>query len=303
MATKAIVGGLLSGLGEGMVAQAEQRRQSALERAKEMRRQLERQEDRQFTLSRDEASRETQLERDEAQRSFQLERDEAQMESKRGLLDHQYGLKAGLEQTKAGLKGGGSGGGADDGLEGAFAMMSPHEKRTFDTLILPQYVNPNTNAIDRAGLVEHLRGMSDERGGERWNEFADLIAGDIGANMSEAEAREQAASEARQKKGFLSSRESEFPETGGDEQAWIERRAQELRGGGAGGQQRGGQQQEREQRPEPAAQGGQQASGAPPGQGTQADPYKASAQADVDWFREQAPTGSVIEVNGQLYRK
>lgn len=67
--SKAIFGGLLHGVGQGMVSQAEQRRQEGLERARELRRQSERQEDRDF-----------QLERDETQRSFQRENKQTPIE-------------------------------------------------------------------------------------------------------------------------------------------------------------------------------------------------------------------------------
>lgn len=39
------------------------------------------------------------------------------------------------------------------------------------------------------------------------------------------------------------------------------------------------------------------------GTGTQTDPYRASTQQQVDWFKQYAPAGSVIEVDGQLYTK
>ncbi len=39
------------------------------------------------------------------------------------------------------------------------------------------------------------------------------------------------------------------------------------------------------------------------GAGTEENPYQASSQADIDWFKNNAPAGSVIIVNGKLYRK
>lgn len=45
------------------------------------------------------------------------------------------------------------------------------------------------------------------------------------------------------------------------------------------------------------------AAGKPKGAGTRADPFQAAAQADVDWFRQHAPAGSVIIVNGKAYTK
>lgn len=74
-----IAGGLLSGFGEGMVSQAEARRQEGLERAREFRRQLERSEDRTF-----------QLKRDETERSFQTERDKLQDKQRSSELGEQH---------------------------------------------------------------------------------------------------------------------------------------------------------------------------------------------------------------------
>jgi hypothetical protein len=41
----------------------------------------------------------------------------------------------------------------------------------------------------------------------------------------------------------------------------------------------------------------------PMGTGTKADPYKATTQADIDWFKASAPAGAVIVVEGKSYTK
>lgn len=41
----------------------------------------------------------------------------------------------------------------------------------------------------------------------------------------------------------------------------------------------------------------------PKGAGTPADPYSATTQAEVDWFKENAAPGAVIDVNGQRFTK
>lgn len=43
--------------------------------------------------------------------------------------------------------------------------------------------------------------------------------------------------------------------------------------------------------------------GAPPGSGTESDPYRATTQQQVDWFKSSATAGTIIEVDGTLYRK
>ena len=41
----------------------------------------------------------------------------------------------------------------------------------------------------------------------------------------------------------------------------------------------------------------------PAGSGTEDDPYRATSQADVDWFKANAAAGAIIEVDGKLYKK
>jgi hypothetical protein len=41
----------------------------------------------------------------------------------------------------------------------------------------------------------------------------------------------------------------------------------------------------------------------PKGSGTKADPFQASSQHEVDWFKNSAPAGTIISVDGTLYTK
>jgi len=52
-----------------------------------------------------------------------------------------------------------------------------------------------------------------------------------------------------------------------------------------------------------AGAGADQSSGKPSGAGTQEDPFMATSQSQIDWFKQNAPAGAVISVNGTLYRK
>lgn len=85
-----IVGGLLHGFGQGMVSQAEARRQEGLERAREYRRQLERQEDRTFQTERDEAQRTFLTEQNELSRQATKDRDQIQDTQRRDEIDLQH---------------------------------------------------------------------------------------------------------------------------------------------------------------------------------------------------------------------
>lgn len=97
----AFAGGLLSGVGEGMVSQAEARRKEALERARQIREDRHRQEDREF-----------QTERDTRAHERTLEREEAAHERQRGLLSgtvtgegrQVYGVTRGGEAVDLGIR-------------------------------------------------------------------------------------------------------------------------------------------------------------------------------------------------------
>jgi len=51
------------------------------------------------------------------------------------------------------------------------------------------------------------------------------------------------------------------------------------------------------------ADGANDAGGKPSGAGTEEDPFMATSQSQIDWFKQNAPEGAVINVNGKLYRK
>jgi hypothetical protein len=126
------------------------------------------------------------------------------------------------------------------------------------------------------------------------------------------DARAQAEKEAKEKAGWLSTDSTDFASTGGSRSAWIENRTQEIL----------------QERKNPKAAGATQdnvdmtgvpgkdvtgkgtkaleapkAGKAPKGTGTAADPYAASSQADIDWFKANAKPGEVIVVNGKKYTR
>lgn len=102
------------------------------------------------------------------------------------------------------------------------------------------------------------------------------------------DARRQAEAEAKDKAGYFSSDESDFKNDSGSRAAFIERRTNEILAGRRGGT---------------SGVGDQKAAVKPTGQGTKSDPYKATTQADVDWFKANAPAGAIIEVQGKRYTK
>jgi hypothetical protein len=132
----------------------------------------------------------------------------------------------------------------------------------------------------------------------------------IAGVVDDKKAREQAEKEAKE----------QFPgwRQGSQRNEYIERRApeivaesqqaaqqyQQLTGGGKPGLNITPQQAQgfepinalqQPQKPQQAAQ--------PQGGGTKEQPYKAETQDHIDWFKNSAPQGAVIEVNGKLFTK
>lgn len=303
MATKAIVGGLLHGVGTGMVAQAEQRREEALERARDLRRQREREEDRNF-------QRETRQE----DREFQQQTRQEDREFQGGLLSQidtdESGRRIGITRTgeekplsyKAPMKGKKDGAGglssSDRNLMERVAQNYWGKMNAEGQFIMPEEARDKyVQTLERAGELAEAAGVP-------ITTATRIAAMSISGPMSEDEAKQQAEKEAAEQisgwgKGderdqYIKTR---APELMRESRVALEEYERYLGRGGTGAGTGVNQQQTGQ------AQSGQSASGTPPGQGTRGDPYKATTQQHVDWFLNNAPSGAVIEADGKMYTK
>jgi len=127
----------------------------------------------------------------------------------------------------------------------------------------------------------------------------------------ELAAEEQAIAEAEKQGGAAGPwDDSDFPKDGSRE-AFIERRKKEILSGkttDTGGASDNGGGNAAPSGGAPAGQEQKPGGGAPKGTGTQQDPYQAVSQADVEWFKKNAPAGAVLAVKGKdgktkLYQK
>lgn len=127
----------------------------------------------------------------------------------------------------------------------------------------------------------------------------------------EAETRADAWIDAQA--GWFSRDSSDFKEFGGNREEARNAKIMEFYEQLTGNQGRGEQRRPQPSGPAPAAEtstsppdgsvAGAGAGPKPQGSGTQADPYRATDQSAVDWFKQNAPAGAIIEVDGQLYQK
>ena len=283
----AVAGGLLAGLGEGIqrkaeiealsaIAEQEQAREDARALAAARRRRFERAEDREFQrglIYRTEVSDAGEVigitrGGDKIPLGFKQQKTAARMEEER-LLGRDQKAKKG---------------------------MTAGEERDYKSLLSANTTEDadGKKTTNWRAVIDGLRNLGNDR-------LADALeTGGKGqadtsidpSSRAWRDARAQAEEEADERTGFFSSRASEFPESRGSMSRWIEDRAREIyferRGQTGGGA---------------TVSPGGATNGAPPGAGTQADPYRATTQSDVDWFKAQAPAGSVIEIDGQLYTK
>lgn len=296
-----IGGGLLTGLGEGLRQDGIQKREAAL-------RQLELQQQSQREIARDERRAEQQEQAD--QRRFEQER---QLLQERGRLTSQQaaeeeerrarrerdtlnsvvtdrsGELVGVTQRGDTRKLGVS--------SAAKSGLSAEDKRLFD-IVTERFTTEDIEGkrTDFAAVAEQLRRQGRD-------DLAQIAAppGFVSDDLRE-EARRQAEEEASGRTSFFRSRASEFPETSGSKAEFINRRTEEIireRTGRAPtntpSDARGSS--------EPDNRNDTPSVDVPPGAGTNSSPFRATTQAHIDWFRTQAPAGTVIEVNGQLFTK
>lgn len=276
---KFIGGGLLSGLGQGMVMQAEDRRQEALELARQKFRSDELAEQRQFQTERDEKQHELsmagrmidqnfQLGRDEANRNFQAEQAEANRGHALEISDRSTQRALDVAGIRATGKGGSGAGSDEDGF-----VLSTDDERLLKRL-------DTQHAGDRAGMREELTRLGRD-------DLAVLY------EMSMDEARRWVRDQDRAGRSWFN---RTFGRSGLTAEE-IDKRAEGILRENQPGGNRG-----LIQRPEPADAGMRVPEGLA-GSGNQADPFRATTQEHIDWFRENAPPGSIIEANGTLYRK
>lgn len=319
MASKNIAGGLLSGLGTGMVAQAQSRREAAMARAKALREERRRQED--FSFKREQA---------ETERDFKMSRDEAKAERERGLLHKTeeaeggelYGITRGGKTKDLGIKAaqkdGGKGGGAGGELRSSDLSLIERisdkvwgKKDADGQFVIPDDASENYTRTGARAEELLAHGVLPLQAGH-------IAALSIKGPLSKEEARKLAEREAIDNvgdwrdelsagmTGDKSERdkyiEQRVPELMRDSRE-AERRYQRIVRGGGDAPSRSGRQSGRSgqdtrrsgpSQPKPQAQSGQKASQAP------AAPRDRTARTVGQVY--QAPDGRLIEWTGQGWR-
>lgn len=343
------IGGAISGIGQGLTAQAEEdgkaKREARLMELQHGYRMQEQGAQNDFTSRRDATLNQYQTDRDTRQNDFQAQRDERQHGYRIGEIgaqgastrentrlssdlqaereerartwererlgitgeqqtqrdERQHGYKLEEIDKTADAKARGK----DDG------DLSAADQRELN-LARQSNTNPITKQVDWLATYRQLKGNGRDDLAQR------LVASEGGA-VSDAirkEAQRRAEAEAGERAGWLSTDSADFRDDGGDRSAFIKRRTAELiqqeMGGGSGratgkgptssgappaGQSSPGQSV-------PASQGEATSTAKPPaGRGTQAEPFQATSQADIEWFKTSAPKGAVIVVNGKPFTK
>ncbi len=118
-------------------------------------------------------------------------------------------------------------------------------------------------------------------------------------------AEEDAVKWGKDQERFWSFDTTVFEEYGGETQAIRDKTMEYyLADKGLAGKAAGGTKQPARETKQPSGGTKTVASGSKPlGSGTEANPYRAASQADVDWFKANAAAGEFIEIDGKLYRQ
>lgn len=126
-------------------------------------------------------------------------------------------------------------------------------------------------------------------------ESGESTSNEVDVDSSEyREAQTQAEKWAEDQAKFFGRDKTDFADYGGNRSEAIQAKTLELYK-----QLKGGLTQPDATTTQTAPQGG----GPVPGSGTESDPFVATTQDQVDWFRNSAPPGTIIMIDGKLYQK
>lgn len=329
------IGGTLAGLGQGMAQQAEEdgkaKREARLAELQHGYRMDENRAQNDFTAGQNDLTRQFQSGENKLNRENTLENTRLQgvnqlantaaqgantiantkltQEYQTKREDTKFGQDKELENLRSGnrikegkAKAESSAAGKDDG------DLTPADQRELN-LARQSNINPITKQVDWLAAYRQLKGNGRDDLAQR------LVAGEGGAvtDAIRKEAQKRAEAEADGRAGWFSTDSSDFKDDGGDRSAFIKRRTSELvqQEMGGGTERAGGARPtpsaasaSSSSATAPAAQGEASSAAKPPaGKGTQAEPFTASSQADIEWFKTSAPKGAVIIVNGKPFTK
>lgn len=263
---RAVIGGLLTGLGEGLVNRDRDRRKEEQERRKEIIARLK--EDRQFK-----------------QQSGLLA--STQVDESGNVI----GITRSGQSSKLGFK-------ARPNANASQSGMSAGDKRTLDAAAAIYTTKDLAGEkTDWAKVATHLR----KQGHADLAKLVDLdkSTSTIDVNSDQyIEAQRMADEWIDEQTTVLGRDKTELSEYGGNRAQARQAKTQEFYKELTGTDQPSGG-------TKPAKSGTKllESGTKPAGSGTEKDPYRAFSQADVDWFKANAAAGTIIEVDGKLYKK
>lgn len=316
---RSAVGGLLSGLGEGLVNRAKvenedvmARRDAAIQEARDLRQQ-------QFRMSEQQQNNAAEDARSNARIAAEDARAERTNASRRGSLSttvtdkngRVYGVTEGLDTKDLGITA------PPPREKGARdeSGLSEGDKRLWDVV---KQRNTTKGGLAGEDTTDYLAMAEDFKRQGR----ADLaqIASPPGSGKpagmdvndpAYAEAQKKADAWVSNQAGWLSTDSSDFKDYGGNREQARAKKTEEfyrqLKGTPAA--EAPAAEAASAAAAKPAAKPTAMAtktpgnSGAKPsGSGTQQDPYQGLTQEDINWFKANAPKGSIISVQGKLYQ-
>ena len=279
MAIRSIAGGLLTGIGTGLISDAEAKREAALQALREKYRQEEKADDRNFRREETDFAYRRQLARDADSHDRNLERDDKRHTQRRGLL----------REKESGEDGSGLSASDQRALNAAQLRHTSGKGSLEGEVTDWDAVAKRLRTTGREDLAAYVESMEGEESGVNV-ESADYL-----------EAQSMARDWAKGRAGLFRTDKTDFADWDGNRAEAIQQKTMEYYQQLTGKKAPPSGQPDSEPRQAPAAR--QEPQKAPPGDGTEASPFRATLQSEIDWFKQNAPAGAVIEVNGQLFQK
>jgi hypothetical protein len=331
--SKSVTGGLLAGLGAGLMNRADnaererllsqkqqgddvlQMRREAFETARALSEEASRSADRAAELSSRSADRSAERQDREADRKALREDRAAENSAQR---DERNNELAGVVQDEEGNYSGYTRGGQkkDLGIKGpapAAKGARNSDKSLSDEQLWAAVKGKHTTKGDLMNPEAtdwNAAAQDFKRIGRPDLADVAMSSDDSGKDITVTPAYKKAAAQADQwvsgQAGWLTSDANDFKAYGGNREQARQKKTMEfyraLTSGAGGASDAGGA----AAADDGGAQGGAAsptAAAKPSGGGSKADPFQATSQQHIDWFKANAPPGSVISVNGKLYTK
>jgi len=288
MSTRLILGGLLQGTGQGIAHYGVQLRDAKLQAIDRMAREDERERDRRFRAGEADRDRGFRADQADIDRGFRAGQQEDQQEFLSGESQKKRDTDQPLKDARTGL----------------VEAQTEFEKAKTESERATPGGRSNSAAVQRLEY-EKATWMQSSEGRQRDGESDDAYKRRTADWMAKRITQDKDLSETDIAKLVMKAAQSDtrwlIAETREEQQAIIADYSALYTGARQGVSGKRPEQAAPTAAPAPAP--GQQSTNEPAGGGTRENPFIATTQEQIEWFKQHAPAGAIIIIDGKPYRK